>query len=208
MTEHVPECHYVEDTGDVEYGWNECICPELRACEKRISEKYKLAMEGEGTAYSSGFEWGHAEALRTAKDALEDLFSKSHCGAGYVSCSDSTHPCKERRYVISTIGLLDPKNYDYKDASSLIHSWFNSFDDDPNFSDYLRLVRSCESNAHREEIAQYFTSEREAMEQMDRTWNTALDYAISEVERLVPKPGAYEEHYLIAIKSLKRLQTW
>lgn len=204
MTEHAPECHYVEDTGGVEYGWNDCICDELRACEERVSKKYRDAMQGEGGAYNDGLAWGHADAMYMARGALERLFSESYCGAGYVSCTDSDHPCQERRYVMSVLGSIDPR--DYKDASSVIHSWFDSFDGDPNFSDYLRLADSLDSRARHDAIMQYFSSEREAMEQMDRSWNTALDHAMNEVARLIPKPGAYEEHYLAAIRSLKRTQ--
>jgi len=44
MTEHLPECHYIEDTSGVRYGWNDCICDELRACEQRVAEETEAAM--------------------------------------------------------------------------------------------------------------------------------------------------------------------
>ena len=44
MSEHLPECHYVKDTGGVKYGWNDCICDELRACEQRVAEETQAAM--------------------------------------------------------------------------------------------------------------------------------------------------------------------
>jgi hypothetical protein len=44
MTEHLPECHYIEDTGGVRYGWNDCICDALRACEQRVAEETEAAI--------------------------------------------------------------------------------------------------------------------------------------------------------------------
>ena len=47
---HLPECHYVKDTDNVQYGWNDCICPELRACEQRVldaAEKAVADIDGE-----------------------------------------------------------------------------------------------------------------------------------------------------------------
>ena len=36
MNNHLPECHYTVDTGNIQYGWNDCICEALRACEQRV----------------------------------------------------------------------------------------------------------------------------------------------------------------------------
>lgn len=53
---HLPECHYVKDTDNVQYGWNDCICPELRACEQRVldaAEQALLRLEADMRNWSS-----------------------------------------------------------------------------------------------------------------------------------------------------------
>ncbi len=202
--DHLPECqrYFPDETPE-----GPCqVCEALRTCEERVRTRYMDAMEKEGAAYMSGLEWGNADAMYRVRDSLENLYSKSWCGAGYVSCTDSSHVCQERRDVMSSIGSLDRR--DFKDSASLLYEWFNSFDDDPNFSDYLLLVEMCKNRIRQDAILEFYSSETEAMKEMDRTWNVALDHAMSEVARLIPKPGAYEEHYMKAIKSLKRPETW
>lgn len=68
MNEHLPECHYVKDTGGVRYAWNDCICDELRACEERV---LKDTVPGEW--HEKRMAWVRKDALDAAREAVEAI---------------------------------------------------------------------------------------------------------------------------------------
>jgi len=68
---HLPECHYVKDTDNVQYGWNDCICPELRACEQRVLRDAIDAMDAVDAQYEVNPDWVLWE-VRTAIEALKE----------------------------------------------------------------------------------------------------------------------------------------
>jgi predicted trehalose synthase len=68
MNEHLPECHYVKDTGGVRYGWNDCICDELRTCEERVARAFHQVRKDDTKQWEKfsrdQFDAGYAAALR------------------------------------------------------------------------------------------------------------------------------------------------
>ncbi len=65
MSDHLPEC----DSPSLS---NTCICPELRACEQRVTKEIWGAIR-EGSQYKSGFEGG-LDAAREAVERVSTLF--------------------------------------------------------------------------------------------------------------------------------------
>ena len=73
MTKHLPECLHDDDT----YGLRGlCICDELRACEQRVLDAAREAVEQEWTEDPSwnGTNWNNA--LTVAIDAIDALREK------------------------------------------------------------------------------------------------------------------------------------
>ena len=70
MTEHLPEC--VASVVRMKYE-SYCICPELRACEERVTERWEsLRGLGESYAYKTGSDNGFDAGLNAGLDAARE----------------------------------------------------------------------------------------------------------------------------------------
>jgi len=60
MSEHLPECPI---QGERTARYFTCICPELRACEKRVYERLTRHDQHSGLACLTNYEAGYADGL-------------------------------------------------------------------------------------------------------------------------------------------------